>query len=252
MDDIVPGLLESIQTQFDERTYASQKLKSALQALESKTATYRDANEFAIEIGDILSEVLSSNITVDILPGGKMHFNIADRLLNATLKKNHDLISAFTIRVQNLLNQKAGLRLKGQTAELNQDRIDGMVNRISSEDDFENIKWILDEPIVNFCQSIVDDSIQKNAEFQTKAGLAPKLIRSVSGHACDWCKNLAGTYEFISAPTDIYRRHDRCRCIVEYKPSDGRRQDVWSKDWRDPEREKKIEQRKQFNLRKRG
>ena len=32
MDDIVPGLLQEIQSQFDERTYNSDKLKKALQS----------------------------------------------------------------------------------------------------------------------------------------------------------------------------------------------------------------------------
>lgn len=87
MDDIVPSLLAAIQSQFDERTYSSEKLNKAIQALKNKKATYADANTFAIEVGEILADVLNTNISAKMLPDGKMHFNIADRVLNSTLKK---------------------------------------------------------------------------------------------------------------------------------------------------------------------
>ncbi|WP_249274519.1 hypothetical protein [Candidatus Enterococcus clewellii] len=247
VQDVVPDLLESIESQFDIRASNSTNLKKAVAMLKENKATYLDVNGFAIEVGDILADVLSKNLAAASLPDGKMHYNIADRLLNPTMKKNHDLISGFAYDVQTQLNQNANLRLKAQVPELNQDRIDGIVNRVSSEDDFEAIKWILDDPIVNFSQSIVDDSIEKNASFQSRSGLKPKIIRRVSGHACKWCQNLAGSYDYEDAPDDIYRRHERCRCTVEYDPGDGRKQDVWSKFWRNSKKKEEKENRKNLN-----
>ena len=251
-NDIVPALLEEIQNEFDKRTYNSKKLKKAFLLLQNKKATYLDANNFAIEIGEILSDVLRTKITAEVLPDGKMYFNSADRILNPTMKKNYDLISNFIVDVQTELNRTANLRLKGQIPEFNQDRIDGIVNRISSEEDFESIKWLLGDPIINFSQSIVDDGIKANAEFHAKAGLQPKITRRVSGYACEWCQNLSGTYDYYEAPDDIYRRHERCRCTVDYKPGDGRQQDVWSKRWKDPKKQEKISVRKMLNIRKEG
>ncbi|WP_418267996.1 hypothetical protein [Enterococcus hirae] len=249
-NDIVPALLKEIQKEFDERTYNSGKLKKALKLLQDKKATYLDANSFAIEVGEILADVLQSKITAEVLPDGKMYFNIADRILNPTMKKNYDLISNFSVDVQTELNHSANLRLKGQVPDLNQDRINGIVNRISSEDDFNQSAWLLDDVIVSFGQSVVDDAIKANAEFHAKAGLQPEITRRVSGHACDWCKNLAGTYDYVSAPDDIYRRHQRCRCTVDYNPGDGRKQDIWSKAWTNPKKQEKISVRKTLNLRK--
>ena len=249
-NDIVPALLEEIQNEFDKRTYNSKKLKKAFLLLQNKKATYLDANNFAIEIGEILSDVLRTKITAEVLPDGKMYFNIADRILNPTMKKNYDLISNFIVDIQTELNRTANLRLKGQIPEFNQDRIDGIVNRISSEEDFESIKWLLDDPIINFSQSIVDDGIKANAEFHAKAGLQPKITRRVSGHACEWCSRLAGTYGYYEVPKEVYQRHERCRCTVDYNPGNGRKQDVWSKTWRDSQKEQKIANRKMLNLRK--
>ncbi|MBP1046412.1 hypothetical protein I6N96_08950 [Enterococcus sp. BWM-S5] len=249
--DIVPELLESIQEQFNQRTYDSKKLKMAINKLRNKKASYLDVNDFAIEIGNILADVLSKNITVDVLPDGKMYFNIADRVLNSTMKNNHSLISDFAVDVQTQLNHEAGLRLKGQAPELNQDRIDGIINRVASENDFDAVKWILDDPIINFSQSVVDDVIRTNVDFHFEAGLAPKITRRVSGHACDWCKRLAGTYNYHEEPADIYRRHERCRCTVEYNPKDSRGiQNSHTKEWRSKRQQEKIKQRKTMNLRK--
>lgn len=248
-DDIVPELLATIKTQFDEQTYNSEKLKRAVKLLKSKQATYIDVNDFAIEVGEIIVSVFRTNITAEILPDGKMYFNIADRILNSTLKKNFELISGFAVDVQKLLNNKANLRLKSQTPEFNQDCVEGLINRIASESNFDEIKWILDDPIINFCQSIVDDSIKKNADFHARAGLNPIITRRVRGNACDWCRNLAGTYEYYSEPAEIYHRHERCTCTVEYNPKDARGlQNSHTKKWRDPKKQFKIKKRKSINL----
>lgn len=254
MEDVLPSLLEKINKDFDERAAKSKTIQQSMSLLKQKKATYIEANNFGVEVGKILSDVLGTHVTVDVLPDGKMYFNIAERLFNSTLQKNFDLISAYATDVQSELNQLAGFKLKSQVPELNQDRIDGIVKRVSSEDDFEKILWLLKEPIVTFSQSVVDDTLKKNIDFQAKAGLKPKIVRKLVGKACDWCRNLAGSYDYPNVPSDVYHRHERCRCTVEYDPRDidKKRQDVWSKNWVDPDKDAKIAERKNLNLKKRG
>ena len=179
-----------------------------------------------------------------------MYFNIADRLLNETLKNNYDLISNFAIDVQEQLNKEAAIKIKGQKPDFNQDRVNGLVNKISAAEDFDSVKWVLGEPVVNFSQSVVDDVIKANVDFHAKSGLRPRINRTLVGHACDWCRSLAGSFDYYDLPDDIYRRHERCKCIVEYNPGDGRKQNVWSKTWTDPHKDQKIQARKNINLRK--
>lgn len=245
--DIVPGLLELIEKGFDEKTYNSEVLKKSIQALKDNKATYKDANEFAIEVGEILAEVLNTHITVEMLPNGQMYFNIADRVMNSTMRKNFELITGYAVNVQTELNHVAGLRLKGQKPQLNQSRIDGIVERLSTEE-FEQIKWIIGEPIKNFSQSIVDDVVQENVKFHSKAGLQPKIVRKSNGWCCDWCNEVVGTYTYPDVPEDVYKRHRYCDCTVEYYPGDGKRQNVHTKEWIDPEREAKIEARKKIGV----
>ncbi|MDY4002843.1 MAG: hypothetical protein SOY62_10075 [Streptococcus orisratti] len=241
--DIVPELLEAIQREFEQSYGASEVVKKSFEALKANKATYATVNEFAIEIGEILSKALTGSVSSSNLPDGKMYYNIAQRLLADTLGRNYEIVSAYAGDVQKLLNDEAKIGLAVQVPAINQDRIDGFINRLSFEKHFDDVAWLFGEPIVNFTQSIVDDSIRKNAEFQYEAGLSPEIVRTEGGKCCDWCREVVGRYKYPKVPKDVYRRHQRCRCIVEYDPKSGKVRDIWSKIWRKKEREKLSVQR---------
>ncbi len=105
------------------------------------------------------------------------------------------------------------------------------------------------EPIVNFSQSIVDDSIRVNAEFQSKAGMRPKIVRKLAGGCCEWCRSLSGAYIYPEdVPDDIYRRHQNCRCTVDFNPRDGKVRNVHTKKWRSETEHDIMELRKTVGL----
>lgn len=237
VEDIVPSLLKKIKSEFESARLDNEVLKDLLSKLQHSKASYLDANQYAIEIGEILSKALGASLTNETLPDGKMYYNIAQRVLTDVLGRNYELVSDYTEQVQKNLNSEAKIGLVAQVPELNQDRIDGLVNRLASEESFDDIKWLIVDPIVIFSQSIVDDSIRKNAEFHHKVGLSPKIVRRVVGHPCKWCKSLEGSYNYPEVPKDIYRRHGNCRCTVDYHPGNGKKQNVHTKKWTDEKQE---------------
>ncbi len=245
--DIVPSIFEKIEKTFKLKTKESRIIKEKLKALKNKRATYQDANDFAIELGDILASAFSSNIRTEDLPDGKMYYNIAKRLIEPNMVRNYELVGDYARLVQESLNKQAQISIEAQKADLNQDRIDKLVDKISKYDSFEKGKWLLDEPIKNFTQSIVDDTIKKNADFHYKAGLRPKIIRREKGNCCDWCKAIAGVYDYQEVKNtgnNVYRRHRYCRCTVDYVPGDGKKQNVWTKERNDTgkaEKNKRID-----------
>lgn len=241
VEDIVPSLLKKIKSEFEGARLDSEVLKDLLSKLHHSKASYLDANQYAIEIGEILSKALGASLTNETLPDGKMYYNIAQRVLTDVLGRNYELVSDYTEQVQKNLNSEAKIGLAAQVPELNQDRIDGLVNRLASEESFDDVKWLLVDPIVIFSQSIVDDSIRKNAEFHHKVGLSPKIVRRVVGHPCKWCKSLEGSYNYPEVPKDIYRRHGNCRCTVDYHPGNGKKQNVHTKRWAESQKSAKIE-----------
>ena len=231
--DIVPELLENIQRDFNTEISRNTKLQQIREMIENGTATYEQAYDYAEQVGEALATAFEIHIKSDVLPEGHMYYNIAERILNPTLENNHILVATVSAEVQEILNREAGLGLRGIQPELNQYRIDSIINRITAEEIFDDVEWILAEPIINFSQSVVDDAIQANAEFQYNSGLYPRIIRTVHGRdPCDWCKRVAGVYKYPDVPEDVYKRHDRCRCTVDYDPGDVRRQNVWTKEWR--------------------
>lgn len=242
-NDVLPSILQEVQERFEQDFGKSEIIRNAFATLKTKKATYKTANEFAIEIGEILSKALGASVSADKLPDGKMYYNIAQRLLTDVLGRNHELVSGYASDVQKNLNDEAKIGLKVQVPELNQDRIAGIVNRFSSEENFEDVSWLLGEPIVNFTQSIIDDSIRKNAEFHHQSGLQPEIIRKSYFHCCEWCQEVQGNYKYPRVPKDVYRRHQHCRCIVDYDPKSGKTQNVWTKKWNSIDKER-VERRK--------
>lgn len=248
VEDIVPSLLKKIKSEFEGARLDSEILKDLLSKLHHNKASYLDANQYAIEIGEILSKALGASLTNETLPDGKMYYNIAQRVLTDVLGRNYELVSDYAEQVQKNLNSEARIGLTAQVPELNQDRIDGLVNRLASEESFDDVRWLLEEPVVNFTQSIIDDSIQKNAEFHHKSGLQPEIVRKAAYHCCEWCQEVQGTYKYPRVPKDIYRRHKCCKCTVDYDPKSGKVQNVWSKAWSESDKSDKIETRKSIGI----
>lgn len=248
--DIAPELLESLRKDFESRMAGNDKLKDIYGKVNAGTATYLEANDFALEAGNLLAEVFQGNLSESVLPDGRMYFNIADRVIRPMMTNNHALISDVCVQVQGRLNQKAGLGIKAIKPELNDDRIRGIVNKVSEAEHFSDVSWVLGEPMRTFSQSIVDDSIKANVDFQGKAGLYPKIERIAAAGCCEWCEEVAGTYRYPDVPKDVYRRHGHCRCTVDYDPADGKgqRQNVHTKQWESQEDYEKRLKRREIGL----
>lgn len=222
--DIVPELLDKIDKTFKLKAKESKIIKDKLKSLKNKKADYKDANEFAVEVGKILADTFQDKIKTGDLPDGKMYYNIAKRLIEPNMVRNHDLVSEYSKKVQSQLNKQANISIKAQKADLNQDRINKLVDKITKYDSYDDGKWLLNEPIINFSQAVVDETIRKNADLHYQAGLSPKIERYTNGKCCDWCDKLAGIYNYEDVKNtgnEVFRRHRHCDCLVIYDPKNG-------------------------------
>ena len=166
-------------------------------------------------------------------------------MIEPTMQEGYSAAAGVAQQVQQILNQAAGIGIKAIRPTLDPDKIAGILNRLSNAEDYDEVSWVLGEPVMkNFTQSVVTDSIRENAEYHGRAGLTPKVIRKSSGHCCDWCSKLAETYTYPDVPRDVYRRHKNCTCTVEYIPGDGKKQNVWTKGWSEEVTDEKLEARK--------
>lgn len=223
--DIAPELLERIRADF----------RALLGDAKPAADTYVAAADYAELVGSALAEAFRRNLTADALPDGRLYWNIADRVVRPLLEEEHLLVADASAAVQQALNQQANLGIAPQRAVLHTDAVDDLLNKVSAAEQFEDVAWVLDEPVRTFSRMVVDDTLKRNVDFQGKAGLRPRVIRTAESHCCRWCSALAGTYDYPRVPKDVYRRHERCRCRVEYDPGEGRRQNVWNKTWSEDE-----------------
>lgn len=232
MEDIAPQLLETLRSRFSEKIAVNPKIRALMKKIKAGEATYVDAEDYAYLIGKALSEAFAENLSSGMLPDGRMYYNIAERVLKPLLEEDHDIVSQAAITAQTFLNEKANIGIKAQTVPVNNDRIYGIVNKVSEAGTFDEISWVLDAPVQNFSINVVDEILRANVEFQGRSGLNPKVIRTAERNCCKWCSDLAGVYDY-PVDREVYQRHDRCRCTVEYDPADGRRskQNVWTKSW---------------------
>lgn len=247
--DIAPELLKEIQEDFNKQLEQNQRIAKIQSKIDDGGATYKEANEYAIEVGEMLASAFQNNLSSAVLPNGRMYYNIAQKVIRPNMLNNYDLVTTVTNNIQAALNKAANIGIKAITPQLNEDKVDGIVRKVSNAEQFDDVATVLNEPIVTFTQSIIDDAIKANAEFQSKAGLQPKIVRTMAGGCCKWCQEVAGTYRYPDeVPKDVYRRHQNCRCTVEFHPKDGKVQNVHSKQWFSQKESDKIELRKLVGL----
>lgn len=249
MDDIAPGLLEKLRKTFSENLESDKKAGSLRKKIEQGTANYETAGDYAGRVGKALSEAFNSCLSDDVLPDGKMYWNIAERVLQPVFKDDYEILSDAAVKVQQSLNSKAKIGLKAQKAEMDEGMVSGVMNKIASTEKYSESAYVLKEASDTFSRSVVDNTLKANIEFQGKAGRKPRIIRTPASGCCEWCAGLAGTYSYPDTPKDVYARHNNCNCIVEYDPGSGSsRQNVHTKQWTSGEESAKIEARKTIGL----
>lgn len=245
MADISEELLKKIWDTFEKELANNNKMKAILKKVEDGSATYIEANDYSYYAGEAIAKAIKMNISEDDLPDGIMSKDIAEKILRPMFSKDYDLVSDVCLQVQEALNESAGIGIKAIKPSFPNDRMMGIADYVSQEKYIKREKSLL-ENTVNAIQSISEDSVKKNAEFQYKSGLTPMIVRTLRGKACDFCESRARKYAYPLKNNEVYRRHTNCRCTVEFIPAGSKkRQNVHTKQWdsskKGLELEKKIE-----------
>lgn len=247
--DIVPALLEQIQTAFGAAMAADPRYLRIANRIRDGTATLEDVHAFSVIAGETLSGVLLELFTPEAMPGGVYYWNIVERVLGGMLRGNYDLINEAAGQVQRILNAADGIGLNPVIAAYPRERARGLIEKVV-EDTQNPTRW-LGEPVVNISESFSDDYMRENARASAAAGLEAKIVRKLAPFEikesrppagtkqkprkyeipCDWCQSLAGEYLYSDdLPREVFQRHESCRCTVTYTRF-RLRQDTQTKRW---------------------
>ena len=222
MADRTPSDLErTVRKRFSALFEKDKTIESVYKKIRTGQATYADASLFSKEIGTILSDVFKS-INLAGVDVNDLAYNIVGNALN----QNIALSNLVCESVQSTLNEAAGIGMNPVHPKPNASKIKGIQNLVAEAEDEHAIAVALDEPVITNVMSNVDDWVRTNADFQADAGLQPIIVRTWSGSYpshdtkhTDWCESLAGTFNYGEEPKDVYKRHEGCRCTVEYFPN---------------------------------
>ena len=184
---------------------------------------YEIANEYAIRAGELLSQAI--NAETKTLP--YMSEEVAREVLYPALTLDHDLVNTASVQIQQNMNAANGINVSAMSADLDTNRIEGFITKVSSYDTYDAARWVMGEPIVNYSQSTVDYTIRKNMDANARLGMEAQLIRKIDpaetakgNRACKWCQSLAGTYRYNDVKdtgNEVFQRHRGCRCQLIYK-----------------------------------
>ena len=136
MTDIAPELLEAVSGRLQRYMATDKTLGPLVWAIRDGKANYQTVNRYAIRLGELLSDALRREISVDKLPDGRMYYNIAERVLGPLLENNHELVADAAEAAQNAMNAAAGIGMKAVRPELNRSRVDGLIEKVSSYESY--------------------------------------------------------------------------------------------------------------------
>ena len=205
---------EDIAQEFKNKVDSDPKVQQYLKTIRSGNGTYVTANKLAVRVGEDRGKVLKMHEPID----GISEWDYVD-LIPKALGLDQQMVVDACREVQEGMNKKAGLGIKYKEPAFNMDRVNGLITELADNPEFTNISKSFYDQLVNFSESIVDDSIRDNAGVLFRAGIRTMVIRQAEFGGCRWCQDVAGSYDYNDVKetgNDVWRRHENCRCTIDY------------------------------------
>ena len=204
---------EDIKKAFRKTVDEDPEVRKAYEEIQ-RAPTYGATMKLANRIGEDLGRVLikyAPELSVDDL-------ELAD-ILPKALGLDQAQVTTACKQVQEKMNKDAGLGIKYKEPKFNMDKALGLADEYRGVTDYDAVSQKLIEQVQNFSESVVDDSIYTNAGVMANAGVKAYIVRTAEATACDWCDEVAGTYNYFEVKdkgNDVWRRHLGCHCDIEF------------------------------------
>lgn len=204
-----------IKKEFQDTVNDDPKCQSLYKKIRSGDASYKTASQLAARIGECLGKVLKRHA-----PEASIYEWDLNDLLPRSLGLDHSMVATACEQIQEKMNKDAGLGIKPKSPKFDYDRVQGMIKELEDHtDNFSDIEKSFWDQLCNFSQNVVDQSIRDNMQLMARAGIKTQVIRQAEFKACEWCRDVAGTYDYAEVKdtgNDVWRRHENCRCTIDY------------------------------------
>lgn len=198
---------EQLRKRIDGKLAVNPEFRSIVRRISSGTATFADTSKYA----QILSSTIGNELSANVL-----ELSDREQITQQLLRYGYKDINEVCARVQSSLDASLGVSIRPQTADFPEERVQQFSHSLvdpTVEDSV--IQRRAKNGTANITMSFHDDYIEKNAKFRNDAGLNCYIER-IGSDCCEWCTEVAGKYLFGTQPKDIFRRHDKCDCVIIY------------------------------------
>ena len=213
-----------IESEFETAMKYDKKIAAVYAKVSAGTATYEEAGQFASMSGQHIGNILADSIEATY-PNG-IALEEAMELIPPPLRRNHEYVTNVTRRIQQTLNEKAGIGLNPVVPALDAEKSAELAREVANGIGREQLL----KECENISRKIVDSSAQQNAEAHSNAGLRVLVTREyddVGVHdgkdRCEWCLSRCGVdMEYQEAYNKgAFERHPGCGCIITYTSRKG-------------------------------
>ncbi len=213
-EDIAPALLDKVNKNFHGRLEKAGATKAAM-LKRARDGTVDSLYQYSNKVGKALSRAFVDEIVPEELPNGILYYNIAEKVMVPPIKEAYKMVSDVADQVQTVKNTKAGINLKAVRPPLEDERVKGIIDRVTNGLFADNVHYLV-EPVRNLVDHFADHHMEKNAEFLANTGLEITITRIASVNACEWCEDRAGIYHNYDEAlgNEAFARHEGCRCEV--------------------------------------
>lgn len=229
-EEVSAEILRLMRANFMHRVNTDAEVRAFLKKLREKKATQGDVSLYSVRLGELLREVVRDVLTAAELPNETLYYNIMQDTVGELLKDAHRAVNDAGAEAQRAIDEQNGVGLAPISADFPQRRVNDLFYKAGAPGTTrDRALKILYEPLVTLTQSFHDDHVRVNAEARYRAGMAPKIVRTASFGCCKWCASLEGSYPYedvADTGNDVFRRHERCKCTVDYV-CDGKVKNVW-------------------------
>lgn len=205
---------EDIEKEFKAAVDGDPKCQKLWKTIREGKGNYKTANKLAQQIGKDLGKTLVKHAPYEDIN----EWDLID-LLPKSLGLDHQMVADACREVQDNMNKKAGLGIKFQEPKFDMDRVTGLIKELEDHPVFTDIEKSFMDQLVNFSENVVDESIRDNAAIMAKSGIRTMVIRQAEFKACEWCQEVAGSYDYNDVKdkgNDVWRRHENCHCTIDY------------------------------------
>ena len=230
------AIVKKIAKDFKVNINSSTAIRPLQKKLLKGTATYKDANKYAIETSKALGKALADNLIDDTLSAAEYRAVISE-VLPAGLSATYDTVKEYSAVVQRGLNERAKINLDVVMPKIDAKAVTATTAKAVTAGAYIEVAGVVDQDTMNFAQNVTSRVMRDNATFQNNVGYTVTVERiydDIGVHnrkdPCQWCIEKEGTWSYDEAnDKGIFARHPGCECTIIYHSEKGPQLQT---DWR--------------------